>query len=72
MVGEQGELALAGVTNPSVRQLKFRFRYFQDLGGKITLPEGFEAEQVILSITPGGKGKLPPVKQTFDWPEPGT
>ena len=72
MVGEQGELALAGVTNPSVNQLKFRFRYFQDLGGKITLPEGFEAEQVILSITPGGKGKLPPVEQTFDWPEPGS
>lgn len=70
MVGEQGELALAGVTKPSVEQLKFRFRYFQDLGGKITLPVGFEAEQVILSVKP--EGKLPAVEQTFDWPEPGS
>jgi len=72
MLGEQGELALAGVTNPPVKQLKFRFRYFQDLAGKIKLPEGFEAERVILSIKPGGKSKSPPVEQTFDWPEPGS
>lgn len=72
MLGEQGELALAGVTNPPARQLNFRFRYFQDLSGQITLPEGFEAERVILSIKPEGKGKLPPVEQAFDWPEPGS
>ena len=72
MLGEQGELALAGVTNPPARQLNFRFRYFQDLSGQITQPEGFEAERVILSIKPEGKGKLPPVEQAFDWPEPGS
>ena len=72
MLGEQGELALAGVTNPPAKQLNFRFRYFQDLSGQITLPEGFEAERVILSIKPEGKGKLPPVEQAFDWPEPGS
>jgi len=72
MVGEQGELALAGVTNPSVKQLKFRFRYFQALAGKITLPEGFEPEKVTLSIQPGGKSKLPSVEQSFDWPQPGS
>jgi len=72
MLGEQGELSLAGVTNPPAKQLNFRFRYFQDLSGQITLPEGFEAEQVILSIKPEGKGKSPPVEQAFDWPEPGS
>jgi len=70
MVGEQGELALAGVTNPPVKQLKFRFRYFQDLAGKITLPDGFEPQKVVLSIQPKGKGKLPAIEQTFDWPQP--
>ena len=68
LLGEPGEVALAGVTNPPVKQLKFRFRYFQELAGTITLPEGFEAEKVILSIKPGGKGKSEPVKKTFDWP----
>lgn len=70
MVGEQGELALAGVTNPPVKQLKFRFRYFQELAGKITLPDGFEPQKVVLSIQPKGKGKLPAIEQTFDWPQP--
>lgn len=67
MLGEPGELALAGVTNPAVRQLKFRFRYFQELAGTITLPDGFEPEKVILEVIPEGKGKPQPVKQTFDW-----
>ncbi|MEN8206601.1 MAG: DUF6776 family protein [Pseudomonadota bacterium] len=68
LLGEPGEVALAGVTSPSVKQLKFRFRYFQELAGTITLPEGFEAEKVTLSIKPGGKGKSEPVKEVFDWP----
>ena len=42
LLGEPGEVALAGVTSPPVKQLKFRFRYFQELAGTITLPEGFE------------------------------
>ena len=67
MLGEPGELALAGVTNPAVKQLKFRFRYFQELAGTITLPYGFEPEKVILAVIPEGKGKPPSVKQTFDW-----
>ena len=64
---EPGELALAGITNPAVKQLKFRFRYFQELAGTITLPEGFAPEKVIIEVKPQGKGDLPSVKQTFDW-----
>ena len=69
LLGEPGEVALAGVTNPPVKQLKFRFRYFQELAGTITLPEGFEARNVTLTITPAGKKKQGPVEQVFDWPE---
>jgi len=68
LLGEPGEVALAGVTSPPVKQLKFRFRYFQELAGTIILPEGFEAEEVTLSIKPGGKGKSEPVEAVFDWP----
>ena len=67
MLGEPGELALAGVTKPAVKQLKFRFRYFQELAGTITLPDGFEPEKVILNVIPEGKGKPPSVKQMFEW-----
>ncbi len=72
MMGEPGELGLAGVTRPALRQLKFRFRYFQSLSGVITLPEGFEATQVTLTITPTGKARQEAVEQVFDWPEAGS
>lgn len=71
LLGEPGELALEGVTNPPVKKLKFRFRYFQALAGTITLPDGFEPEKVILNVIPEGKGKQQPVKQSFDWPAAG-
>ena len=67
--GESGELALAEVTRPAVQQLKFKFRYFQDLAGTLYLPDGFEAKKVILSIMPEGKGNPPPVEQEYDWPD---
>ena len=69
--GEPGELGLADVTRPAVQQLKFKFRYFQDLAGTLHLPDGFEAKKVILSIRPGGKGNPPPVEQEYDWPDRG-
>jgi len=63
------EIGLDRVTEPAVKELKFRFRYFQELTGTITLPEGFKAEQVVLTIKPSGKGKArtEPVVQSFDW-----
>lgn len=63
------EIGLERVTEPAVKELKFRFRYFQELTGTITLPEGFKAEQVVLTIRPSGKGKAKtePVVQSFDW-----
>jgi hypothetical protein len=72
MLGEPGELALKGITRPAEQQLKFRFRYFQALSGQITLPDGFEAAKVILTITPAGKDKQEPVEQEFDWPVAGS
>jgi len=68
MLGEPGELSLTGITRPAVKQLKFRFRYFQALSGLITLPEGFEATNVTLTIAPAGNKKQGPVEQKFDWP----
>jgi hypothetical protein len=69
--GKPVELGLAEVTRPAVKQLKFKFRYFQDLAGTLYLPEGFEAVKVILSVKPDGKGKPPPVEQEYNWPDRG-
>ena len=65
----QTEIGLERVTEPAVKELKFRFRYFQELAGTIHLPEGFTAKKVVLTIRPTGKGKgkAEPVVQSFDW-----
>ena len=65
----QTEIGLERVTEPAVKELKFRFRYFQELAGTIRLPEGFTAKQVVLTIRVKGKGKskMDPIVQSFDW-----
>lgn len=46
--------------------LKFRFRYFQDLTGVISLPRGFEPERIV--VTAGRRGaSTQPLSRTFDW-----
>jgi hypothetical protein len=68
ILGEPAELELADVTRPALQQLKFRFRYFQNLTGSLTLPDDFEPDKVTLHIRPEGKGKPEPVVQVLDWP----
>jgi hypothetical protein len=67
--GRSDELDLAEVTETGVAHLDFRFRYFQRLTGVISLPEGFQAEEVALSIKTTGKNAPEPLLQIFDWPD---
>jgi hypothetical protein len=49
--------------------IKFRFRYFQEVKGQLTLPSGFKPQkiQVVLQAT-GNKAQR--VERTEDWPQP--
>jgi len=66
--GEQKQLDLAAVTDGKVGKLNFRFRYYQHLNGVVTLPEGFHAQEVKLSVRVTGKNAQRPVEQVFAWP----
>lgn len=46
--------------------LRFRFRYFQDLVGTLTLPEGFMPRTIQITASLGDKGAND-VDRTFDW-----
>lgn len=48
------------------QKISFRFKYFQNLGGDINLPEGFEPTKVTLTLNPKGK-KLKKSVEQFDW-----
>jgi hypothetical protein len=69
---ETRELKLSEVTRPGVGHLDFRFRYFQHLTGIISLPGGFQAREVVLSVRTSGKDAGEPVEQNFDWPVAGS
>jgi hypothetical protein len=65
--GEFEELDLAAITETGAGHLDFRFRYFQRLTGVISLPDGFQAEEVTLSVKTTGKNAPEPLLEIFDW-----
>ncbi|MDK2779675.1 MAG: hypothetical protein KYX62_18685 [Pseudomonadota bacterium] len=50
--------------------IKFRFRYFQEVAGDITLPDNFVPQQVQVVLQSTGS-KAQRVEQTIDWPQQG-
>ncbi|WP_100639300.1 DUF6776 family protein [Marinobacter salexigens] len=48
--------------------VKFRFRYFQDVEGRLTLPDGFEPLEVQVVAQAQGR-KSSQAERTFDWNE---
>lgn len=65
---ENGEavLSLTELTALNTYPLKFRFRYFQDLTGQLTLPAGYVPDRVLVTANQSGKEAL---QVTFGWPE---
>ena len=59
-------LSLTDLSDINNYPLKFRFRYFQDLAGRIALPQNFLPKAVRVSAIQKGES---PVEATFAWPE---
>ena len=66
--GEARVLDLAAVTKDQVDKLEFRFRYYQHLTGTVILPEGFQAQEVRLTVRATGKKAPDIVEQVIEWP----
>ena len=60
----QRVLPLTEIGEDDSYPLKFRFRYFQDLTGVISLPRGFEPERIVIRA---GKRNAQALTRTFDW-----
>ena len=67
--GVQGQaaksLTLAELTDNKVKELSFRFKYFQELAGDMILPAGFVPRRVTVTVEPRGGEKL---QNSYDWP----
>ena len=70
LVGEQegGQvvLPLTEMEPQTDYPLKYRFRYFQDFSGTLALPEGFEPQRVVVTVTRQGSREAN-LQRTFDW-----
>jgi hypothetical protein len=65
---DQQVLSLTEIADADTYPLKFRFRYFQDLSGTITLPEGFEPESVEITARRRG-ASAKNLARSFAWNE---
>jgi len=65
--GEPVTLKLRDITEKSVKDLKYRFKYFQNIQGDIELPENFQPLRLQVKILPRGREKDKIVKN-IDWP----
>ncbi|MFO7603695.1 MAG: DUF6776 family protein [Gammaproteobacteria bacterium] len=60
-------LNLSRLTENSVKELNYRFKYFQSLEGDIRLPAEFQPRRVRVEVLPGGRQEDEIVK-TINWP----
>ena len=69
--GQAGEIetsyALKDLDEGKEDDVRFRFRYFQNINGELTLPDGFEPREVtVVAHLSGSKGQR--LERSFDWP----
>ncbi|MDX1527895.1 MAG: DUF6776 family protein [Gammaproteobacteria bacterium] len=66
MHGDLKQLSLKEVSDSEDSALKFRFKHFQRLEGRMTLPKGFVPHRVVVNVQTRG-GRRTDVEKAFDW-----
>lgn len=64
--GESKVLELKAVTSKKVRDLNYRFKYFQNVEGAVEFPEGFSLLRVKVQILPRGRLR-DMIEKTIEW-----
>lgn len=60
-------LDLSALSENSVKELDYRFKYFQSLEGDLVLPNGFRPMRATAQILPSGR-QQDMIEKTIDWP----
>jgi hypothetical protein len=66
--GERTSLFVTEVSPETADSMKFRFRYFQNLEGNVTLPADFEPDEIEILVKPQTKG-VDPIEIRISWAE---
>ena len=59
-------LPLTEMSQVETYPLNFKFRYFQDFAGTLTVPDGMKPEQIVVTAATNGKD-VKRVQKTFEW-----
>ncbi len=65
--GISTRLSISDLTGKSVKEINYRFTYFQSLEGDITLPEGFQPLRLRLQVLPWGRHE-DEILRSINWP----
>lgn len=66
MAGELKQLYVNDISGSEPEELKFKFKHFQRLEGRMILPKGFVPHRVYVKVQTRG-GRASDVEKTFDW-----
>lgn len=64
---ESVSLELGDVTEKSVKELNYRFKYFQNIEGDVELPKDFSPLRVTIQVLPRGN-QSEMIEKTIEWP----
>lgn len=64
--GSAKVLELKAITAKKVKDLKYRFKYFQNIEGMVEFPEGFKLLRVNVQILPRGRQR-DMIEKTIEW-----
>ena len=69
--GEEGaaekSLQLSQLDREKTDEVRFRFRYFQNINGEMMIPEGFEPREfMVVAQSAGSNGQR--LEKSFEWP----
>jgi hypothetical protein len=64
--GAAHTLDFAALTPQHVHELRYSFRYFQNIDQEVLIPANFKPEQLSVAVT-SGKRDIAPLSQTFLW-----
>jgi len=67
--GHGKTITLKDLTEKRIKELKYRFKYFQNLEEDLTLPESFKPVRATIQVIPIQSNNTKMIEKTINWPD---
>lgn len=69
--GQLMTLSLKDLTEKRIKEIRYRFKYFQNLEEDLILPEGFKPLRAMIQVIPINQNDTKPIEKTIELAKPG-